>query len=151
MKISEKKMEKLVEIYEEYIQEAFNIQDISRWVTKKSITNAVLTGERANETKVMDAIGDRQVQEGDKVWLFSDIDGMKQAVVKGELQYKKDGEPKMVENRILRLEEDWTGGYDKAHYLGRVYKTIKILENVINMEQFVKYYTKAGMKKLEER
>lgn len=142
---------KLLEIYQRYVKEACDIKDISRWVTKKSISKAVLTGTRANETKVMDAVGDRPVQEGDKIFIFNDIDGMKQKVEKGELVFiKKTGEPKMVENNILRMEEDFTGSYDRGHYLKRVWSTMNILSNVLDMELFVKYQNTTQKKKLEE-
>lgn len=141
----------VVSLYELYIKEAINIEDISRWTTKKSITKKVLNPQRANEQKVLDAVKHTNIQEGDKVWLFTALDGMKQKVVKGEPQFKKNGEPKLEENRILKLSSEWNSGEeDKMHYVKRVYNTIKIMENVIDMDQIVKYHNKSNKKLLKE-
>ena len=130
------------EIYQDYVKEAINIEDINRWTTKKSITETLLASERANETKVVDAIRGTDFQIGDKVFLYSVIDGMKQAEAKGEPVFLKSGKPKMVENKILRRAELFDGDYDKWHYAKRVYDTVKILENVIDMDQVVNYNLK---------
>lgn len=149
--ILETEGENLVEIYESYIQEAMNIKDISRWATKKSITKKVLNPGRANEQKVLDAVQHKDIQEGDKVWLFTAIDGMKKKVVKGEVQYDKKGNAKMVENCILKLQEDWQSGEeDKLHYVKRAYDTVKIFENIIDINNFIKYHNKGNKKLLEK-
>ena len=140
-----------VDIYYDYIKEVMNIEDISRWCTKKSVTATLLSSERANETKVVDALEGTDYSIGDKVFLYNKIEGMKQAIVKGEPVFlKKTGEPKMVENCILKLQQDFDGDYDKYHYVERVYKTFKILENVLDMNLFMKYNLKANRKLLEE-
>lgn len=136
--------------YEKYLKEVMDISNISRWAVKKSITEKLLESDRANETKVVDALEGKDFQIGDKVYVFTKIDGLKQAVVKGEPVFlKKTGEPKMVENSVLRLVEDFDGDYSKWHYVERVYKTFKILENVIDMSRLVKYHLKANRKLLE--
>jgi DNA polymerase elongation subunit (family B) len=139
-----------VKTYEKYIQEALDIKDIKRWAVKKSITEKLYSSERANETKVLDAIGDKPVRIGDKVFLFNKIEGMKQKVEKGEKVFLKSGEPKMVENKILKMVEDFDEDYDKWHYVERVWKTINILKNVIDMEKITKYHLKSNRKLLEE-
>lgn len=140
----------LISIYKEYIKEVSNIQDISRWANKKNITSAVLNPTRTNEQKVLDALQGKKVQEGDKVFMFSDIDGEVQKVQKGEPVFLKSGEAKMVPNRILRLVEDFQGSYDLEHYLKRVWMTTKILENVVDIDTFIKYHLKSNLKLLEE-
>lgn len=137
-------------IYDNYIKEVCNIKDIERWVVKKNVSASVLNPERANEQKVLDAIGDKIVQEGDKIYVFSDIDGEKQKIEKGKPVFLKSGKPSMVPNRILRMSEDFTGSYDLLHYLERVYKTSEILETVIDMNQLTKY-SKSKLKLLEEK
>lgn len=127
-------------IYHQYIKEAMNIKDISRWVVKKSITKKLLNGTRKNETKVLDAIEGDSVQEGDKIYLYSAIDGEIQDVKKGEPQFYKDGRPKMVDNKILKQIDEFDGNYDHLHYVKRVYATISILKTVIDMEQIPKYH-----------
>jgi DNA polymerase elongation subunit (family B) len=128
------------DIYEDYIRKAMNITDIEPWCTKKSVTEKLMTSERANETKVIDALKGIDFRVGDKVFLFSDIDGMVQEEKKGEKVFLKNGSPKMIENHILRVKEHFTGSYDKWHYVGRVYNTIKILENIIDMDKVIKYH-----------
>lgn len=130
----------LINVYHRYIKESQNILDINRWATKKTVTKNVLTSTRKNETKVVDALTNEMVQEGDKVYLFSKIDGMIQKVVKGEPVFSKKGIPSMVPNKVLKLTKKWIQGEeDKGHYLLRVYDTLLIMENVIPKEQFIDY------------
>jgi len=85
-----------IDLYHKYCKEALDISDINQWTTKKTITKPVLNAKRPNEQKPMDAINeavDRGViegfQEGDKIWIYSAIDGEKQQEVKGELKFNK--------------------------------------------------------------
>lgn len=143
----------LQDIYHKYVIEAMNIKDISRWVVKKTVTEKLYDSDRANETKVIDAINDANidVNMGDKVWVYSAIEGEKQAIVKGEpFFYKKTGLPKMIPNKILKIQEQWTQDEDKLHYVSRVYKTLMILENLLDKEQFIDYSNKSNKKLLEK-
>ena len=143
MELTKEKMTKILEIYEEYVKEAVSIENINRWATKKSITETLLASDRANETKVVDAIKDIDYQIGDKVYLYSAIDGMKEKMSKGKVvTLKSTGKPKMIENKILKRVELFDGDYDKWHYTKRVYDTIKILENVIDMDKIINYNLK---------
>jgi DNA polymerase elongation subunit (family B) len=138
--------EDALNIYHKYVLEAVNIDDIMRWATKKSITKKVFESDRLNETKVVDAIEGRDVQIGDKVFLYSVIDGVKPKVVNGVVQKsKRTGEVLTVENKILRLADEFDGNYDSSHYLKRVYDTISILEPVLEFDKFKNY----SLKKLQ--
>ena len=137
-----------IQLYENAVQEAINIEDISRWCVKKSITKKVFSSERTNETKVVDAIKGKGYRIGDKAFVFNDVDGMKQKKAKGELVFLKSGKPSMEENRILKVKEDFKGHYDKIHYVKRVYKTMLILENVIDKEKLKNYGLKKNFKLL---
>lgn len=149
--ISDEKLKKLINIYNQYVCESQNIQDISRWVTKKTVTKSVYESVRPNETKVLAAIADEDTQEGDKVYLYSSIDGEKQEIKKGEPVFYKDGRPKMIPNKIVKLQKHWhIGDEDKAHYLDRVYKTLEILSNIVDMTQFIDYSLKKNRPQLEE-
>lgn len=148
--IIENESKDLIPIYESYIIEAMNVKDITRWQVKKTITDAVLSPDRLTEQKVLDAINEAVregvslgYQAGDKVWLYDALDGQKQAIVKGELVFLKHGQPKMVENSILRDVRLWKNDHNKLHYVDRVRKTVKILANVVNMDQFVDYGLKS--------
>lgn len=138
------------DIYEEYIQEAINIKDITRWATKKSISETLFTSDRANETKVVDAIKGYNKRIGDKVFLYNKVEGMKQKKAKGELVFLKSGEPKMIENCVLKVIDEFDGDYDKWHYVSRVYKTVEILKNVIDMSRIVKYSLKSKRNLLDK-
>lgn len=131
----------LQSIYKKYCQEALNITDINRWAVKKSISKKLLEGTRKNETDVLAAIPDlSQVREGDKIFIYRALDGMRQIVTKGEPQfYKKTGLPKMERNSFLKQVQFYANDADPEHYLGRVRSTMEIFEEVLDMSQFVDY------------
>lgn len=130
----------LPSLYESYIKEIYNVKDISRWATKKTVTKAVLTGERLNESKVRDAIGDKYVKEGDKIYVYPAIDGVVPAKVKGQIvRYKKTNQIKYIENKILKTIDQYNNDLDKMHLVKRVYSTMMILENVIEKDLFLNY------------
>lgn len=144
-------------IYRNYVKEALNIQFINRWVVKKTVTKSVLNPNRLTEQKVLDAIQEtidkglvESVQEGDKVWIYNTIKGEIQKRAKGELIYYKDGRPKMIPNCLLKDVRLWEHDEDKIHYLDRVYDTIQILSNVLDMTQYEDYTKKSNVEKLKE-
>ena len=70
---------------------------------------------------------------------------------KGEVVIlKSTGRPKMVENNVLRMVDDFEGSYDMFHYVKRVYSTMDILKNVIDMDKLPKYHLKSNRGKLDE-
>lgn len=144
------KQDQILGIYNKYVAEAYKIQDINRWVTKKTITKPVLTNERTHERKVRDAIEGMQVSEGDKIYVYTALDGEIQAVAKGELVCYADGSPKMVPNTILRVANKWNGSdHDVFHYVERMYKVLCVFENLLDMSAFPKYHLKKNHKLLE--
>jgi len=129
-----------VDVYHKYISEVLNISNINRWAVKKSVTEKLQESERANETKVMDALDGEDFQTGDKIYVFNKVEGEVQKYIKGvPAVYKKTGLPMMIPNKVLRLVEQFDGSYDVDHYIKRVYNTIKILENVIDMDRIINY------------
>lgn len=141
---------KLVDLYHQYIKEAINIQDINRWTVKRTITKAVLENDRTNEVKIREALKGQNVQEGDKVWLYTADGGLKQKVAKGELVFLKNGTPKMEKANILKLPQNWTRDEDKEHYIGRVFDTIQILKNIIDIHDFINYNLKKNRLLLDQ-
>lgn len=115
-----------VDIYNAYVKEASSITDISRWASKKTISNKVLTNERPNEAKIRDAIQGEEIVEGDKVYMY----------------YKPDGS--------LGLANKFDGEYDKVKLYEKIYKTAMTFENVIPKETFVNYKLKRNQEKLKE-
>jgi hypothetical protein len=104
-----------VRIYEKYVKEILKITDIKRWVSKKTITDKVLKGERLNETKVKDAIEGSEYREGDKVYMY----------------YNKEDK--------LQLAENFDGNYRVDRLLSKLYKTAIIFENVLDKSIFLNY------------
>lgn len=144
-------------IYKSYVAEAVNIKNINRWLTKKTVTKAVLYGGETASQNVMKAIQEsidrgvvEGVQEGDKVWLYDAIDGIRQDTKKGEPVFYKDGSPKMIPNYILRDHRLWSGDEDKMHYVKRVFDTMKILENLVDKKDFLNYTLKSNQPLLKE-
>lgn len=143
-------------IYRTYIKEALNIKDINRWATKKTVTKSVLKPSRLTEQKVLDAIQEcidakvvEGVQEGDKIWVYNAVDGEVQDVKKDVLVFYKDGRPKMVPNRFLRDIRMWQNDEEQFHYIDRIYDTVSILSNILNMNDFIDYGKKANRELLK--
>ena len=110
--------ENYIEIYNKYVKEAMDVKDIKRWASRKTVTEKVLNGTRTNETKVLDAIEDEEIQEGDKVYLY----------------FKKDGS--------LGLVEKFDGDYDPYKLISKIWATTKTFETVLDIKQFPKYHLK---------
>lgn len=142
--------ENVGEIYKRYVREAYTIDNISRWTVKKTITKPVLTNDRTNERKIREAVAGQVVAEGDKIWVYTAISGEVQAMAKGELVCYADGSPKMIPNVILKRPELWSGDEDKEHYVGRVYDTLSIFGNLLDMQVHLNYSLKRNKKALEE-
>lgn len=79
----------IIPIAKNYLRQASMVVDIDPWCVKKTVTKNLRTSERKNETKVMDAIGDKIVSDGDKLFLFNDIDGVVHEEKKGEKCFRK--------------------------------------------------------------
>lgn len=112
------KKDELPEFYKSYVKKMFNIQDMTPWCKKVTVTESVLSPERTNEQKVLDAIGKKQVQMGDKLHLFFTEDGS------------------------LCLRENWQNNHSPMVLVEKLYKTLAIFKNVIDMTQFKKYHLK---------
>ena len=127
----------LQQIYNKYKAEALDVQDITRWSTKKTVSKKLLSSERKNETDVVAALEGLDLREGDKYLIYNAVDGTRQIVVKGEPQfYKKTGLPKTEPNTFLKRAELWTkGDEDKDHLLERIWKTLEIFSAVIDLEK----------------
>jgi hypothetical protein len=141
--------ENLRGIYQKYLREIDNIQDIKKWSQKKTITAKILkcaghqemTKEekkeaeiRKNETNVWDAIANETVQEGDKVYLYP---VSYEEIESGRIG--KNGKPlkdKIVKHNSLRLIKNWTGqDHDKNKLRERLEATLKILSNILDVNQ----------------
>lgn len=116
---------KITTLYHEYIKECFNMQDIGRWCSKKTITEKVLNSERTNEKNIMEALeGVEDIQMGNKIYVFFDTEGK------------------------LKLQQNWTGQHDPYKLMERLYKTLLIFQNLIDINSYPKYYLKTKRKDL---
>lgn len=143
----------VLSIYNEYIDEALNPKDITRWASKKTITKPVLNSAtdpsaRLNERSVYDALNGRHAQEGDKIYTYpaiKSINRQETALKNGKIRVKVDKEVG------LKVIEDWDGeDHDSQKLLNRVYNSMKIFKNVIEFEQYVNYSLKKNWESLTE-
>lgn len=115
------KTSELPSVYNRYVREVFNVKDISRWSGKRTITDAVLHSERTNETKILAAVANIKVQMGDKYYMYFALD------------------------KSLKIQENWSmlaPDHDPEVLLAKLYKTLLIFQNVIDIKLFPKYYLK---------
>lgn len=116
-------------LYDNYVRRISDIgsKDIDNWVSKKTITKAVLNPGRTNEQRIADAIkaSGQKVSEGDKIYVF----------FKTETQ--------------LALKETFDGTYSVKKFLGKLYNTIKIFDSVIDLSLFPNYTLKRNAEQLK--
>jgi hypothetical protein len=108
----------LVELYHRYAREIKGIMDISRWCFRKTITASVLSPERTNEQKVLDAIANEDAQEGDKLSFYFDSTDQ------------------------LKLLKDWRADHSEKRLLKKLYDTVMIFDTVIDKTLFKNYTLK---------
>lgn len=155
--LKDNRIEVLQSIYKKYVQEALNVTDISRWSTKKTISDKVLAGAnpknevRKQELDVWKAIKDEDdKQEGNKIYLYPVILG--ENIIPGGVS-AKTGKPLKDKVEIitgLKLSKYWTNDHNVDHLVKRVFATVKIFKNVLDMDQFIDYSTKRNKNLLEE-
>ena len=128
--ILEDKQDELGNIYKDYAGYccAVTVDTIAKWCSKKTVTKAVLNPKRTNEQRVWNAIqaGKKQVQEGDKIYVY----------------FKSDTE--------LALSETFDGTYSKKKLLGKLFKTAEIFKPILDMEKFPNLTLKRNQGLLEE-
>jgi DNA polymerase elongation subunit (family B) len=105
-----------VEIYNKYIKEACDVQDIKRWSSRKTISEKTLNSERTNEARIRDTLDGSEYVEGDRIWVY----------------YK--------DKNTLELAEKFNGQYDVDRLLGMVYDTIYVFETVLDCDALFKNY-----------
>jgi DNA polymerase elongation subunit (family B) len=153
----------VVDIYKQYVKEAVNVTDISRWAQKKSITEPVLkcrgyekyTKEqlaakeiRANETNIWDAVKNEElVQQGDKVYIYPAVlskETVMEPVIRknrktGEMEHKGEKAKEHI-TYGLKMTKYWDKqDHDVDQLVKRVYDTIKIFSTVLDMNEFINY------------
>lgn len=107
-----------VDIYHKFVLEAWDIKDIKRWASKKTISEKTLQNERTNEAKIRAAIAGSEYREGDKIWTY----------------YNENGDLVLVEN--------YDGKYNKAKMIKKVFKASERFWNILNQDIFKDYSLK---------
>ena len=102
-----------------------NLTDISPWCSKKTVTAKVLNPKRTNEERVLAALKNENIQEGDKYRMF------------------------FKSNTELCLEKNFDGVYDADRLYEKLFKTVKVLEPVLGLEGFLNFKLKRNKDALE--
>lgn len=116
-----KEPEMVPSIYNKYVREIMNVKDISRWSSKKTITESVLSPDRTNERKVLTALGDTEFAQGDKRFFY----------------FTKDGS--------LSLAENWNPNapnHDTDKLLEKLYKTLQVFTTVYDTSKCLNFKLK---------
>lgn len=119
----------LKDIYHKYVKEACNITDIKKWAKKITISTKTLESERANETKIIDALKRHEIpySEGDRFYVF------------------------FLDTGELEIADKFDGRYDRDQILEKIFKTTKRFETILPVKElFINYSLKRGKKPLEE-
>ena len=126
----EERDKKLVDIYNRYVIMIDDIEDIKPWAKKQTLSKTTFDSERANETKVIDAIKGKEYGVGDKVYLITSV----RMIPTGEVYKvgKNKGQPKMKKEPYLTLLEDYKGDYDKSTYYSKLYATAQRFETILD-------------------
>jgi DNA polymerase elongation subunit (family B) len=129
---TDKKEEMLVQIkqlYNRYAKEICNlktVEDIKKYSARKTISSTMLESERANETKVMDALKGKTYTEGDRIWIF----------------YKQDDS--------VALTEDFNGDYNVGRLHKNLFDTVSIFDTILPIKELFPNYSLKKNKKLLE-
>lgn len=99
-------------LYMDYVRRIMSLTDINPWCFKATVTKKVLEPQTVFNQKILKAIGNSPVSEGDKVYLF----------------YREDGS--------LCLREEFKGECDRSRLLGKLRDTIETFRNVIDVGLF---------------
>lgn len=114
------------EIYHKYIKMSQQIIDIKPWCSKKTLSKTTYESKRENEAKIIRAIAGSDYVEGDRCYLFYDI------------------------NDELVLAENYKGVYNKKKFLEKLYKITDRFDSVIDRSMFLNYALKKNQKVLED-
>lgn len=125
------KIEAIPALYDEYALEIMeDMYDIERWASKKTITKAVLSPNRTNEARVLMACKDRldkgELSEGDKIKVFFETE------------------------TSLKMIDDFKDVYHIDTLLKKLFATVKIFDNILDMDQYPNYKLKKNKPLLAE-
>lgn len=118
----------MVEVYHTYVKEIRDgFKDIKNWSKKQQLSPTTFNSERANETKVIDAIHGSDYRSGDRIYLF------------------------ILPNEDLCLTERYEGSYNIDKYLEKLFKTTMRFETILPVKDiFLNYKLKKNKEKLKD-
>lgn len=119
------KQDQILDIYYSYVREVFNVNDIYRWSSKKTLTSSVLNPERTTEQKILDAVQGLGLQEGDKFHVYFTMDDK------------------------LKVPDQWTNDHCPETLLEKLYKTMEVFSSIYDMTKIPKFHLKAHKVKCE--
>lgn len=105
-------------LYNNMAYEIMTLTDITRFCSKKTVTEAVLHGSRANETKVLDALKGSEYQQGDKIHVYFDT------------------------NDNVKLASNWQQDHNVDRLLKKLHDTLKVFSTVLDVTRFPNYSLK---------
>lgn len=167
--LADHEINRVKSIYEKYVVRSQNVENIMDWSKKATITKSILVCKdwtpeqvkdkelRMNEIQVWEAVKNIHIQEGDRVQLYPAIISkeitiepiMRKNRKTGEMENKGEKEVEVIKYGLKRVEE-YTGDADFEHLLKRVYDTISIFKNLLNMDEIIKYHNSTNKNKLIE-
>lgn len=106
------KKDQVLFLYLRKAAEIMNLEDISRWCFKVTVTKKVLDPQATFQKKIAEAIGTMPVSEGDKVYLF----------------FREDGS--------LCVREKFRRDHDQSKLLGKLRDTLEVFGNVFDVDLF---------------
>ncbi len=104
--------DRVFSLYMDYVSKILNLVDVTPWCFKATVTRKVLEPTTTFNQKVLTAIGNFPVNEGDKVYLFFTADGS------------------------LCLRENFKGNCDLTTLLGKLRDTMEVFANVLDVDLF---------------
>lgn len=112
--------------YLNQVNDIESIKDMRQWSSKKTVTSSVLTGEGTTETKLRKAIQNRDLQEGDKFFVY----------------FRPDTSISML--------QDFDGNYCKKTLYSKVFKTLYIFSELLNIKCYADFSKVTQLKVLKE-
>jgi DNA polymerase elongation subunit (family B) len=104
--------DQLGSLYQEYVREIHSLDSIDRWVSKRTLTETLLSSARTNERKFRDALVGTDYRLGDKLYWYFDT------------------------NDAVKLKEQWRQDHSTLALLDKLFSTVSIFETLLDVKQF---------------
>jgi hypothetical protein len=139
------KQDEIPLIYKKYVEIIHNIEDMTPWFKKLTISETTLKSSRKNEKDIVDAIKGKEYSVGDRIYVATKM----RLEETGEF-YKRTGIPKTKKVKYLCLKEDFDGKYDKETYYNKLYQCCNRFKTILPIKEIFKKYKEKDLDKNEE-